>query len=59
VKNKWETNIHKGISVKVHFNFLDVAAEQRVRGRVARVEILGVIGEISSYVIAELTHTPL
>jgi hypothetical protein len=43
----------------VQFSFLDVAAEQRVRGRVVGVEILGTVIFTRSQVVVGLTHTPL
>jgi hypothetical protein len=42
----------------LHFNFLDMTAEQRVRGRVVGIKILGAVIFTSSQIVAELTHTP-
>jgi hypothetical protein len=41
------------------FSFLNVAAEQRLRGRVVGVEILDAVTFIRPQAVAELTHTPL
>jgi hypothetical protein len=54
-----KTALHTTVRPEVQFSFLDVAAEQRVSGRVVGVEILSAVGELNSYVAAELTHTPL